>query len=175
MIIIRENILESMAKYKLLWQKVRKHTSFFLILTFLIFLVFGSVFYWLCFKINSWQAEKAYWEGLLFSGINPGESIGIPTADKLPEIIELCQDCLIKNRVEIASFNVEKFTGITEPADSGGLDYANLRIYFLGKWQEIETGLNELEHMDKLAIHVQEVILKPEGGEALLQIYFLNN
>jgi hypothetical protein len=175
MISIRENILESLIKYKLLRQKVREHTFFFLIITFLICLIFTSVFYWLSVQINSWQAEKIFWEGVLSSGINSKESIEIPTADKLPEIIELCQDCLIKNKVAIASFNVEEFSGITEPADSGGLDYANLRIYFLGKWQEIEIGLNELEHMDKLAIHVQEVILKPEGGEALLQIYFLNN
>lgn len=175
MISIRENVLESVVKYKSLRQKVREHTSILLILTFLICLIFGSVFYLLSVQIDSWQAEKVYWEGILSSGINPRESAEIPTADKLPEIIELCQDCLVKNQIEIASFNVEKFSGIAETADSGGLDYANLRIYFLGKWQEIETGLNELEHMDKLAIHIQEVILKPEGGEVLLQIYLLNN
>lgn len=157
------------------WQQVREHTTLYLILTFLICLVFGSVFYLLCIEINSLQAEKEYWAEVLSSEISPEKGIEIPTSDNLPKIIELCQHCLAKNEIEITSFNVERFSGIQETSDSGGLDYANLRMHFLGKWQEIETGLNKLEHMDKQAIHVQEVILTPEGGEALLKIYLLKS
>jgi hypothetical protein len=176
MIKIRKNFLpENMVVRNRYWQGVSRFVTFFPILTFLICLAFGSVFYLLSVEINSLQAEKKYWAGVLSSEISLEKNIEIPTADNLPKIIEICQDCLATNEIEITSFNVERFSGIQESSDSGGLDYANLRMHFMGKWQEIETGLNELEHMDKQAIHVQEVILTPEGGEALLQIYLLNS
>jgi hypothetical protein len=157
---------------------IRKNNSYstiFLILTFAACLAFGLGFYFFSLEINSLQAEKNYWAGVLSSETIPEKSTEIPTADNLPKIIELCQDCLAENEIVVTSFNVERFSGVKEPANSGDLDYAGLRIHFLGKWPEIEKGLNELEHMDKQAIHVQEVILTPEGGEALLQIYLLNN
>jgi hypothetical protein len=156
------------------WQQIRDNSILFPILTFLSCLAFGFVFYNLTIEINSLQAEKDYWAGVLSSEVSSEKSTDIPKADNLPKIIELCQHCLAENEIEITSFNVERFSGVQKHSDSGGLDYATLRMHFLGKWQEIATALNKLEHMDRLAIHVQEVILTPEGGEALLQIYLLN-
>lgn len=166
---------EGWYKYR---RQVRENRSLFLILVFLISLILGTVFYLLPLKarIDSLLLERSHWIAvqILSSRAIPDSKIEIPTLDKLPMIIELCQNYIARNAVEITSFNVERFS---EKKDSliPSLDYASLRMHFHGTWDEMETGLNELERMEKLAIQVQEVVLTPGGGEALLRIYFLNS
>ncbi len=161
------------------WRQVREKASLFLMVVSLIGLILGSVFYLLPLKarVEALLFEKRQWltVPVLSLEATPDPKIEIPTLDKLPRIIELCQDRLEKNGVEITSFKVERFSEKQESQVSVGLDYANLRMHFHGTWQEIEAGLNELERMDKLAIQVQEVVLTLTGGETLLRIYYLNS
>ncbi len=166
---------EGWNKYR---RQVRENRSLFLIVVTLISLILGAVFYLLPLKarLDSLILEKSHWIAVpvLSSGATPDPKIEIPTLDKLPMIIELCQNCLERNAVEITSFNVERFSE-KKVSLIPGLDYASVRMHFRGTWQEIETGLNELERMEKLAIQVQEVVLTSGGGETLLRIYFLNS
>ncbi|MFZ3102852.1 MAG: hypothetical protein WA113_11765 [Desulfitobacteriaceae bacterium] len=167
--------LEGWNKYR---RQVRENRSLFLIIVFLISLILGTVFYLLPLKarLDALSLEKRHWTEVpvLSSGATPDPEIEIPTLDKLPRIIELCQNCLVRNAVEITSFNVERFSEKKDyPIPS--LDYASLRMHFHGTWQEMETGLNELERLENLAIQIQEVVLIPGGGETLLRIYILNS
>ncbi|MHB8124049.1 MAG: hypothetical protein ACYDEJ_00170 [Desulfitobacteriaceae bacterium] len=173
----KDLLIESIVGRNKYWGKVRENMALFLIVIFLISLVISLLFYLLPLKaqIDSLQLEKRHWVAEISSGTIPDPKSEMPTFDKLPLIIELCQNCLSKNGVKISSFNVERFSEKQESLVPVSLDYANLRMHFRGTWQEIEAGLNELEHMNKLAIQVQEVVLTPAGGETLLRIYMLNS
>ena len=171
-------LIEGSVGWNKYWRQVRENASLFLAVVSLFSLILGLVFYLIPLKarINSLELEKNQWEEVLSSTATLDPIINqIPTLDKLPMVIELCQNYLVKNGVEVSSFNVERFSEKQESHDPVGFDYANLRMHFRGSWQEIEAGLNDLERMDKLAIQVQEVILTSTGGETLLRIYFLNS
>jgi hypothetical protein len=144
---------------------------------FLCFVTAGLLAYlfFLQIRINSLQLEKNHWQTLLAAGEPSVAGCEIPTEDRLPAIIELCQASLSKNSIMVTSFNVERFAEKKEAAAGPALDYASIRIHFLGKWTDAEAGISELEHLNNLVIHVQEVALTPAGGETLLRIYLLNN
>ncbi len=170
-------LIEGSVGWNKYWRQVRENMSLFLAVVSVISLILGLVFYLIPLKarIDSLELEKSHWEEALSSAATPDPKIQIPTLDKLPMVIELCQNRLAENGVKVSSFNVERFSDKQESHVPVGLDYANLRMHFRGTWQEIEAGLNELERMDKLAIQVQEVILTPIGGETLLRIYILDS
>lgn len=57
--------------------------------------------------------------------------------------------------------------------DSGALlDYALVHLRWQGSWSGIEQGLARLESHHDFRIRVEEVSLKPGGGEGVVQIYF---
>ncbi|HWQ89610.1 MAG TPA: hypothetical protein VN374_06510 [Desulfitobacteriaceae bacterium] len=159
------------------WRQVHVKISFAYIAIALSCFAAGLLCYlfFLQIQINSLQLEKRHWAALLTSEVKPLLGSEIPSYSKLPSIIDLCQKSLARNSIEVTSFNVESFAEKGETDSIPDLDYASIRIHFLGKWRDAETGINELEHLNNLAIHIQEIALSPAGGETLLRIYFLNN
>jgi hypothetical protein len=159
------------------WQQVQAKISFVSIALFLGCCAVGLLCYlfFLQIQIQSLQLEEKHWTALLASEGKLGTESEIPAAIQLPSIIDLCQRSLARNSIEVTSFNVESFAESRETAPIPNLDYASIRMHFQGKWQDAEAGMNELEHLNNLAIHVQEVTLTPAGGETLLRIYLLNN
>jgi hypothetical protein len=159
------------------WQQLQAKISFVPIVLLLSCFAAGLLCYlfFLQIQIHSLQLEEKHWTALLTSDGKLGTESQIPAALQLPSIIDLCQSCLARNNIEVTSFNVESFAERGEAAPIPNLDYASIRMHFQGKWQDAEAGMNELEHLNNLAIRVQEVTLMPAGGETLLRIYFLNS
>jgi len=72
----------------------------------------------------------------------------------------------------VVSLSVERFGERREAGKGISIDYALVRLRLLGQWKGIATSLKVLEERREVGIHVQEVVLAKEGGEALLQIYY---
>lgn len=119
------------------------------------------------------QQEKAYWQDILRAGVNNTKTdtrvTAIPTIDQLPDLIEQCRREFVKTGVDVVTLNVERFGEPRKTGDAASLDYSLVRLHLHGNWEGIVTSLKALEEIN---IHLQEVILDTEGGEALLQIYF---
>ena len=122
------------------------------------------------------QQEKAYWLHVLRIGVINTKTdpivAAIPTMDQLPDLIEQCRGEFVKTGVDVAALNVERFGERREAGKGASLDYSLVRLHLQGNWEGIVTSLKTLEEIQEGNIHPQEVILDPEGGEALLQIYF---
>lgn len=119
-------------------------------------------------KIVSQRQEISNWQ----EKINRQESFSmtIPQLNDLPNIIEQCRAQFQTRGVNVGAFNVERFHG---EKSGSGLDYVLLRLHLQGEAKKIQTGLEQIEKMENQAIHVREVILKPDEGEVLLAIYLL--
>jgi len=122
-------------------------------------------------QLCSLQEDKMHWEEVLRKGVSY-TSTPIPTMDKLPDMIEQCRNAFVNQGVNVVSVNVERFGERREAGKGASIDYALVRLRLLGQWQGIVTSLKELEEMQGVGIHAQEVVLAEPGGEALLQIYF---
>ena len=124
--------------------------------------------------LRTLQNEKVSWLQVQKSG--QGNNLtSIPTQDQLPDIIEQCRGIFVKAGVNVVSINVERFG---EPRDIGNqarVDYSLVRLHLRGDWKGIVTSLKALEEApEDISIHVQEIELSSDGGETLLQIYFVN-
>jgi len=133
------------------------------------------VFLMLCqpeyLRQRSLQEDKMHWEEVLRTGVSHPKTL-IPTMDQLPDMIEQCRSAFVYQGVDVVSLNVERFGERREAGKGASIDYALVRLRLLGQWQGSVTSLQELEEMQGVSIHIQEVVLSEEGGEALLQIYF---
>lgn len=96
----------------------------------------------------------------------------IPTIDQLPDMIEKCRSTFEKEGVNVVTFNVERFGEKRGTGKGASLDYALVRMQLVGQWNGIVASLKVLEEEQEISIHVQEIVLASQGGEALLQIYF---
>jgi hypothetical protein len=135
-------------------------------------LLWQPAYYQLC----SLQKEKIYWQQVLRTGVTntktDSKAAAMPTIDQLPDIIEQCRGAFVKEGVDVVSFNVERFGERRESGKGASLDYGLVRLHLRGNWEGIVTSLKALEETQEGNIHLQEVVLDTEGGEALLQIYF---
>jgi len=127
-------------------------------------------------QLRSLQNEKAYWQHVMTAGATNAKTeskqAAIPSMDQLPDIIEQCRDEFVREGVDVASLNVERFGERRETGKGASLDYGLVRLHLRGNWENIVKSLKALEEKPEGNIHLQEVILNPEGGETLLQIYF---
>jgi len=129
-------------------------------------------------QLRSLQTEKTYWEQVLTLGVeNPMPPM--PSMDQLPGIIEQCRGAFSKEGVDVVSLNVERFGERREIGNVARLDYSLVRLHLRGNWEGIVTSLKALEETTQdttqnIAIHVQEAVLDADGGETLLQIYFIS-
>ncbi len=146
----------------------------FLLCTILGFLLFWQPAY---FKLQALEHEKTYWLDVLKTNhdVNKksdNKASSIPTMDQLPGLIEQCRCVFANNGVDVISLNVERFGERRETGKGASLDHSLVRLHFYGNWKDIVTSLKALEETPVGNIHLQEVVLDAEGGEALLQIYF---
>lgn len=143
----------------------------FLLATSLEFLLLWQPAY---LQLRSLQSEKIYWQQVLKLGV--GNNIAtMPTMDELPDIIEQCRGAFVKEGVDVVSLNVERFGERRETGNEAGLDYSLVRLHLRGHWEGIVTSLKALEETTQdISIHVQEAVLDADGGETLLQIYFVS-
>ena len=127
-------------------------------------------------QLRSLQKEESYWQHVLRTGVTntktDTKAATVPTIDQLPDIIEQCRGVFVREGVDVVSLNVERFGEQRETGNGASLDYGLVRLHFRGKWEGIVTSLKALEETQEGNIHLQEVVLDAEGGEALLQIYF---
>lgn len=125
-------------------------------------------------QLRSLQNEKIYWQQVLKSG--QGNNLtSMPTMDQLPDIIEQCRGVFVKEGVDVVSLNVERFGERKEIGNQARVDYSLVRLHLHGHWKGIVTSLKALEETTQdISIHVQEAVLDSDGGETLLQIYFVS-
>ncbi|HZK53199.1 MAG TPA: hypothetical protein VFC84_03215 [Desulfosporosinus sp.] len=141
------------------------------------FLVFWQPAY---LQFRSLETEQTRWQEVLRAGTADTNmntklqttSLAIPTMDQLPDIIDQCRGAFVKEGVVVASLNVERFGEQRESVKGLGLDYGLVRLQLKGPWEGIVTSLKALEETPVGNIHLQEVVLNTQGGEALLKIYF---
>lgn len=140
--------------------------------------VLGFVLLWqpTYLQLRSLQKEKIYWQHVLRTGVTntktDTKAAAIPTMDQLPDIIEQCRGAFVKEGVDVVNLNVERFGERRETGNGASLDYGLVRLHLRGNWEGIVTSLKALEETQEGNIHLQEVVLDAEGGEALLKIYF---
>lgn len=147
-------------------------------------MVLGFLLFWrpTYLHLRSLQKEKLYWQNVLqaesvnqakpFNNEGTKQLSSIPTMDQLPDMIDQCRSSFGKEGVNVYAFNVERFGEIHEAGKGLNLDYGLVRLRLHGSWEGIITSLKELEEMQEFSIHVQEVVLKAEGGETLLWLDF---
>ena len=154
-------------------RSVKGITVGFLLCTVLGFLLLWQPAY---LQLRSLQNERTYWKQVLSTGVTntktDAKAATMPTMDQLPDIIEQCRGAFVKEGVDVASLNVERFGERRETGNGASLDYGLVRLHLRGNWEGIVTSLKALEETQEGNIHLQEVVLDAEGGEALLQIYF---
>ena len=154
-------------------RSVKGITAGFLLCTVLGFLVLWQPAY---FQLRSLQKEKTYWQHVLRTGVTNTKTDAtatiIPTMDQLPDIIEQCREVFVKEGVAVVNLNVERFGERRESGQGASLDYGLVRLHLRGKWEGIVTSFKELEETQEGNLHLQEIVLNAEGGEALLRIYF---
>lgn len=122
-------------------------------------------------RLVSLQEEEIYWQNVLQKE-SAKNLPAIPTMDQLPDMIELCRTKFLDEGVAVSSLNVERFGERREPGKGAAIDYALVRLRFLGQWGGIVSTLQVLEEMGDVSIHIQEVLLTEAGGEALVQIFY---
>lgn len=154
-------------------RSLKRITVGFLLCTVLGFLLLWQPAY---LQLRSLQNEKTYWQQVLRTGVTntktDTKAATMPTMDQLPDIIEQCRGAFVKEGVDVASLNVERFGERRENGNGASLDYGLVRLHLRGNWEGIVTSLKALEETQEGNIHLQEVVLDAEGGETLLQIYF---
>jgi hypothetical protein len=154
-------------------RRVKGITGALLLAAFLGFLLLWQPAY---LHLRSLQKEKTYWQHVLTIGAantkTDTRAAAIPTMDQLPDLIEQCRVLFIKEGVDVVALNVERFGERRETGDAASLDYGLVRFHLHGNWEGIATSLKAIEETQEGSIHLQEVVLETEGGEALLQIYF---
>ncbi len=125
-------------------------------------------------QLRSLQNEKNYWQQVL--NLGAGDQVStMPTLEQLPEIIEQCRSAFAKEGVDVVSLNVEHFGERPEIGDVVRVDYSLVRLHLRGNWEGIVISLKALEETTQdISIHVQEAVLDSDGGETLLQIYFVS-
>ncbi|KGP76981.1 hypothetical protein JT05_01705 [Desulfosporosinus sp. Tol-M] len=154
-------------------RRVKGITGAFLLATVLGFLLLWQPAY---LQLRSLQKEENYWQNVLKTGATntktDTKAATIPTMDQLPDLIEQCRAAFVKEGVDVVALNVERFGERRETGNAASLDYGLVRFHLHGNWEGIVTSLKALEETQEGSIHLQEVVLEAEGGEALLQIYF---
>lgn len=117
------------------------------------------------------QAEKALWlaeEHGPLPRVGNSRAVGIPSLEKVPAVIEICQAVFKDEGVEVLFLNVERIAADPQAQ----LDFAVLHLHWQGAWSGIERALSRVETLDQLRVRVQEVTLKQGGGEGTIEIYF---
>ena len=155
-------------------RSVKVITAGFLLATSIAFLMLWQPAY---HQLRSLQKEETHWQQVLSTGVTntkktDTKAATIPTMDQLPDIIEQCRGAFVKEGVDVVSLNVERFGERRETGNGVSLDYSLVRLHLRGNWEGIVTSFKVLEETQAGKIHLQEVVLDAEGGEALLQIYF---
>ncbi len=130
-------------------------------------------------QLRALEQKKGYWQRVLRTGVTDtkadSKEVAIPTLDQLPDIIGQCRSVFVKEGVDLVSLNVERFGERREIGKVAKLDYSLVRLHLRGQWEGIVTSLKLLEETTQpTSIHVQEVVLGADGGETLLQIYFVS-
>lgn len=129
-------------------------------------------------QLKSLEQKKDYWQHILRANANTKADTkvaSIPTLDQLPDIIEQCRSVFVKEGVDLVSLNVERFGERRETGKATKLDYSLVRLHLRGQWEGIASALKILEETTQdISIHVQEAVLNKDGGETLLQIYFVS-
>jgi len=145
---------------------------FLLLAIVLVFFLFWQPAY---LQLKALQAEETYWQQVLRTDGTKTKDINvvtIPTMDQLPDIIEQCRGAFVIEGVDVVSLNVERFGERRDTSNGASLDYGLVRLHLRGSWEDIVASLKALEETQGGNIYLQEVVLGPEGGETLLQIYF---
>lgn len=161
-----------------LFQRLSLRTVKGIIVGLLIATVLGYLLLWqpAYLQLQSLQKEKFYWQRVLRVGDTFTKTATmaatIPSMDQLPDIIEQCRGAFVKEGVDVTALNVERFGERQETGNRTSLDYDLVRLHLRGNWEGIVTSLKALEETREGNIHLQEVVLEAQGGEALLQIYF---
>jgi len=127
-------------------------------------------------SFGRYRGQETRWQDVLRTGITSTKTniktVAIPSMDQLPDIIEQCRGAFVKEGVAVLALNVERFGEQPKTADGASLDYGLVRLHLRGNWAGIVTSLKGLEATHDGNVHLQEVILNTQGGEALLRIYF---
>ena len=149
-----------------------------IIAVFLLGTVCGFIMLWqpAYLQFRTLQRQETRWKDVLRTGITNTKTniktVAIPSMDQLPDIIEQCRGTFVKEGVAVIALNVERFGEQPKTATGASLDYGLVRLHLRGNWEGIITSLKALEATHDGNVHLQEVILNTQGGEALLRIYF---
>lgn len=151
-----------------------------IVFTLVVCIVLEFLFLWRPIYLHwcSLQSEKIHWLNVLQTGVktngDPNLS-NIPSMDQLPDMIDQCRSVFRKQGVDVYACNVERFGEPQEAGKGLNLDYGLVRLRLRGPWEGIIASFKVLEEMQELSIHVQEAVLKAEGGETVLRIDFCAN
>lgn len=104
--------------------------------------------------------------------VKPKTKSVIPTANRLPDLIEKCRSIFTEKSVTVDTLEVESFGG-GEEGKGLNIDYCLVRFHLFGTWEGIVASLQDLENKQGGGVQVQEAVLDPEGGEVHLQIFFI--
>lgn len=138
-------------------------------------ILLGFSLFWLpsYLQLQDLQKEESSWKLMMKTKVVNTTST-IPTMDRLLDSVEQCRSIFVNAGVEVVALNVERFgKGDGDKASDGvGIDYALVRLRLKGNWETIISEFKRLE--DTLeGVRIQEVMLGSDGGEGLLQIYFI--
>lgn len=98
-------------------------------------------------------------------------ALKLPKVEELPMVIEECTQIFSSEKVEILSFNLERFGSVsTEKSES--LNYAVVQMKVLGSWEGINKGLSIIENFPDQIIKVDAALLEGDRGEFLFRIYY---
>lgn len=154
------------------------------------FLCTMAAFLFFCYplylQLRSLQNEKIHWQNLLSQSISKTQTQNqtqttaktetcIPSAENLPDMIELCRRTFVEEGVMVDALDAESFGGRPGQGNAVNIDYGLVWFRLLGKWERIVAALQDLENKQEVRVHIQEAVLDQKGGEVHLQIYFCND
>ncbi|MGC7873519.1 hypothetical protein ACPUYX_18665 [Desulfosporosinus sp. SYSU MS00001] len=123
-------------------------------------------------NLQDLRKKIIYWETMSRTSLDIAVP-KLPTRDQFLDIVEGCRDNFLQAGVKVTDLKVEGFGTPENRVISQGaaIDYALLRLHLQGNWETIISQLEVLEDSHE-EIYIQEIMLAPEGGESLLQIYY---
>lgn len=166
-----------------LYAKIQRifHTkSKYICVVLLLCSLFGYIFIWrpAYLQVQSCEKTKSYWNQVLNVELknDPMQNVidALPMMDQLPDIINQCRGVFVTSGLDVVGLNVEQFGEPRGKSQEVSIDYSLARIRLSGKPELIIAVIKELEDNQEFSIYAQEVVLDHEGGEVLLQIYFMS-
>ncbi|HVJ48901.1 hypothetical protein [Desulfitobacterium sp.] len=136
----------------------------------------GMIYWPLYGNVQELKVEKHYWQAQVELPRPVAQSANLPKLLDFPTTIEECQRLFQEGNVQVLAVNLDRIEAErrnpTSTDQLSGLSYALFHFKLKGSWGGIETGFQRLENISNQAIQIQEVRLNPEGGDAILKIYF---